>query len=105
MPNSHSPVEVKCKNQVPTPRLYPSAFSAASIISGLLLALFLLPGYALAQSGLKKVRLALPTKSVSFLAFYVAHHKGYYKDEGIELEPIIMQPALASTAVLTGDID
>jgi len=71
----------------------------------LLLVLVALPVYADAQSGLKKVRLALPTKSVSFLAFYVAHHKGFYKDEGIELEPIIMQPALSSTAVLTGDID
>jgi len=105
MPDSHNPVEGKCKNQVPTLRLYPSAFSAAGLISGLLLALFLLPVFAHAQSALKKVRLALPTKSVSFLAFYVAHHKGFYKDEGIELEPIIMQPALASTAVLTGDID
>jgi len=105
MPDSHNPVEVKCKNQVPTLRLYPSAVPAACIISGLLLVLFLLPVYADAQSVLKKVRLALPTKTVSFLAFYVAHHKGFYKDEGIELEPIIMQPALASTAVLTGDID
>ncbi|HYA28476.1 MAG TPA: ABC transporter substrate-binding protein, partial [Acidobacteriota bacterium] len=58
-----------------------------------------------AQSPLKKVRLALPTKSVSFLAFYVAHRKGFYRDEGIDLEPILMQPSLASTAVLTGDLD
>ena len=40
----------------------------------LLLVLVVLPVYADAQSGLKKVRLALPTKSVSFLAFYVAYH-------------------------------
>lgn len=73
--------------------------------SGFLLVLLVLPGYAHGQSSPKKVRLALPTKTVSFLAFYAAHHKGFYKDEGIELEPIIMQPALASTAVLTGDID
>jgi ABC-type nitrate/sulfonate/bicarbonate transport system substrate-binding protein len=75
------------------------------IISGLLPVLLSLPVSAQAQLGLKKVRLALPTKSVSFLAFYSAHHMGFYKDEGIELEPIIMQPTLASTAVLTGDID
>jgi NitT/TauT family transport system substrate-binding protein len=60
---------------------------------------------AAAQSALKKVRLAFPTKSVSFLAFYVAHRKGFYRDEGIDLEPILMQPSLASTAVLTGDLD
>jgi ABC-type nitrate/sulfonate/bicarbonate transport system substrate-binding protein len=79
--------------------------SAARITSAFLTVLLTLPVYAHAQSSLKRVRLALPTKTVSFLAFYDAHHKGFYKDEGIELEPIIMQPALASTAVLTGDID
>ena len=78
---------------------------AARIVSVMLLLLLFLPAHAQVQPSLKKVRLALPTKSVSFLAFYVAHHKGFYKEEGIELEPIIMQPALASTAVLTGDID
>jgi len=66
---------------------------------------FSLPPIVQSQTPPKKVRLALPTKSVSFLAFYVAHHKGFYRDEGIDLEPILMQPALASTAVLTGDID
>jgi NitT/TauT family transport system substrate-binding protein len=78
---------------------------AIRILFGLLFVVFVFPASGQAQSSLKKVRLALPTKSVSFLAFYVAYHKGFYKDEGIELEPIIMQPALASTAVLTGDID
>jgi NitT/TauT family transport system substrate-binding protein len=78
---------------------------AIRILFGLLFVVFVLPASGQAQSSLKKVRLALPTKSVSFLAFYVAYHKGFYKDEGIELEPIIMQPALASTAVLTGDVD
>jgi len=63
------------------------------------------PAIAQAQSALKKVGLALPTPTVSFLAFHVAHRKGFYQDEGIEFEPIIMQPSLASTAVLTGDLD
>ncbi|MBM2804383.1 MAG: transporter substrate-binding protein [Deltaproteobacteria bacterium] len=78
---------------------------AAALLPLMLAFLFSLPGAAEAQSALKKVRLAVPTKSVSFLAFYVAHRKGFYKDEGVELEPIIMQPSLASTAVLTGDLD
>jgi NitT/TauT family transport system substrate-binding protein len=75
-----------------------------SIVCALLLATICLPSSAQAQ-GAKKVRIAFPTKSVSFLAFYTAYHKGFYKDEGIELEQILMQPALASTAILTGDID
>ena len=77
----------------------------AALLASLLAFLYFLPAGAEAQSALTKVRLALPTKAVSFLAFYVAHRKGFYKDEGIEFEPIIMQPSLASTAVLTGDLD
>jgi NitT/TauT family transport system substrate-binding protein len=96
---------VKSVNQAHARRLYPSTTSAARTASACLFVLLILPVYAHAQSSLKKVRLALPTKSVSFLAFYAAHHQGFYRDEGIELEPVIMQPALASTAVLTGDID
>lgn len=78
---------------------------AATLLSLMLAVSLSIPVIAEAQSALKKVRLALPTKTVSFLAFNVAHRKGFYKDEGIEFEPIIMQPSLASTAVLTGDLD
>ena len=78
---------------------------AAALLTVMLAFLLSLLGTADAQTTLKKVRLALPTKTASFLAFYVAHRKGFYRDEGIELEPIIMQPSLASTAVLTGDLD
>ncbi len=78
---------------------------AAALLTVMLAFLLSLLGTAEAQTTLKKVRLALPTKTASFLAFYVAHRKGFYRDEGIELEPIIMQPSLASTAVLTGDLD
>ena len=98
-------VEVQSIRQTRVLTLSASTELAIRILFGLLFALLVLPASGQAQSSLKKVRLALPTKSVSFLAFYVAYHKGFYKDEGIELEPIIMQPALASTAVLTGDID
>ena len=79
--------------------------AAGPMLYGLLAFLLSLPGSTQAQLAPKKVRLALPTKSVSFLAFYVAHRKGFYRDEGIDLEPILMQPSLASTAVLTGDLD
>jgi NitT/TauT family transport system substrate-binding protein len=74
------------------------------IVPAALFALFLLPQRGLAQP-LKKVRMALPTTSISFLALHAAVEKGFFRQEGIELELILMQAALASTAVLTGDID
>lgn len=58
-----------------------------------------------AQSTLKKVRLGTSSTNMSFLAMFAAYHRGFYKDEGIELEIVYMPANLASTAVLSGDID
>ena len=54
---------------------------------------------------LKKVRMASSTTNVSFLALYTALHRGFFKDEAIDLEIIFMPANLASTAVLNGDVD
>lgn len=54
---------------------------------------------------LKKVRLGSSSTNVSFLALYTALHRGFFKDEGIDLEIIYMPANLASTAALNGDID
>ncbi|MGH7798252.1 MAG: ABC transporter substrate-binding protein, partial [Candidatus Binatia bacterium] len=37
---------------------------------------------------LKKVRMGSSSTNVSFLAIYAALHRGFYKDEGIDLEII-----------------
>lgn len=58
-----------------------------------------------AQSALKKVRLGTSSTNMSFLAMFAAYHRGFYKDEGIDLEIVYMPANLASTAVLSGDID
>jgi len=65
----------------------------------------LFPAHGHAQSALKKIRLGNSSTNVSFLAMYAAYHRGFYKDEGIDLEIIYMPANLASTAVLSGDID
>jgi NitT/TauT family transport system substrate-binding protein len=58
-----------------------------------------------AQTGLKKIRMGSSSTNVSFLALYTALHRGFFKDEGIDLEIVYMPANLASTAVLNGDID
>ena len=58
-----------------------------------------------AQTALKKIRMGISSTNVSFLAMFVAQHKGFFREEGIELELIYMPANLASTAVMTGDID
>ncbi|HUK40745.1 MAG TPA: ABC transporter substrate-binding protein, partial [Candidatus Acidoferrales bacterium] len=63
-----------------------------------------LPDFLHAQP-LKKIRMGSSSTNVSFLALYTALHRGFFKDEGIDLEIIYMPANLASTAVLNGDID
>ena len=63
------------------------------------------PNLIHAQGGLKKVRMGSSSTNVSFLALYTALHRGFFKDEGIDLEIVYMPANLASTAVLNGDID
>jgi NitT/TauT family transport system substrate-binding protein len=58
-----------------------------------------------AQTGLRKVRVSIPAANVTYLPFYAAKDNGYYKEEGLDVEFILMPATLASTAVLTGDID
>ena len=54
---------------------------------------------------LKKVRMGSSSTNVSFLAIYAALHRGFFRDEGLDLEIIFMPANLASTAVLNGDLD
>jgi NitT/TauT family transport system substrate-binding protein len=52
-----------------------------------------------------RVRLALPAKSMGYLPLYVAIHRGFFKDENIEIETPMLLPQLAHNALLSGDID
>lgn len=79
------------------------SFHSCVLVSVLTLGL-LLPTSGHPQT-LKKVRLASSSTNVSFLALYTALHRGFFKDEGIDLEIIFMAANLASTAVLSGDVD
>jgi NitT/TauT family transport system substrate-binding protein len=49
--------------------------------------------------------MAIPSTNVTYLPLIAAQRNGYYKEEGFEVEFILMRANLASTAVLTGDID
>ena len=58
-----------------------------------------------AQSNPKKVRIGVSETHVGYLPLQVAFHKGYYKDEGIDLEIVLMPTNIINTAALTGQID
>ena len=82
-----------------------SAKIPMSVLIAIVFAKLLLCSSAADAQTLKKVRMASSSTNVSFLALYTALNRGFFKDEGIDLEIIFMPANLASTAVLNGDVD
>jgi ABC-type nitrate/sulfonate/bicarbonate transport system substrate-binding protein len=76
-----------------------------AVLSLLLCAALLAHADALAQSPLKKVRLGIAATSVGFLPLYAAYHRGFFRDEGIDLEIILMSLGAANNAFFKGEID
>jgi ABC-type nitrate/sulfonate/bicarbonate transport system substrate-binding protein len=52
-----------------------------------------------------KVRLSISSIDVSFLTAGVGHRRGFFRDEGLDLELIRMNANISVTALSTGDID
>src|SRR5947208_15814850 len=59
------------------------------------------PKFAYAE----RVRLALPSKSMGYLPLFVALQRGFFKDEGIDLEVPMMLPDIAHNALFQRDIE
>lgn len=53
----------------------------------------------------EKVRLALPSRSMGYLPMFIALHRGFLKDENIELELPAMLPNIAHNALLSGEVE
>lgn len=86
--------------------------SKPGLCSRFLTVLFLLAGtglpwqsQALAQPALRKLRLGIAATNVGFLPIYAAHQRGYFRDEGIDLEIILMSLAAANNAFFKGEIE
>jgi len=72
----------------------------------LLLCVFLaLPRDSTAQPAAKRVRLGIQSNNIGFLPFHLAYHKGYYREQGIDLETIFMSTQAVNAAFVRGDID
>ncbi len=52
----------------------------------------------------QKIRISLSSRSNTNTSYYVAQAKGLFKDEGLEVEFIQVNPRLGAMAVLNGDV-
>jgi len=64
-------------------------------------ALISLPANAAAA---EKIKFALPGNSMGYLPLFVAVHRGFFKDEGIDIELPRLVPAMAQNALLAGEV-
>src|SRR5918998_5154026 len=54
---------------------------------------------------LEKVRLTVAAKALTYLPYYFGKSKGLFKDEGVDLEIIIMRPPIGVSALAAGGVD
>src|SRR5437016_11689950 len=54
--------------------------------------------------GADNIKLALPGNSMGYLPLFVAVHRGFFKDEGIDIELPRLIPAMAQNALMSGDV-
>jgi NitT/TauT family transport system substrate-binding protein len=70
-----------------------------------LVVLYLTIGVTPASAQLKKVRFSTTGVSVSELPFKVAQLRGFYREEGLEVETILIRGAIGMQALLGGSVD
>ena len=54
---------------------------------------------------LKKVRFSVSAASIAEVPFRIAHVKGFYRDEGLDVEVIMIRGAGGMQALLGGSVD
>lgn len=62
---------------------------------------------ALASGGLcaERIRTAIPQANLNYLSVYVADAKGFFREEGLDNETVVISGSLSIAALLSGDVD
>lgn len=62
-------------------------------------------GSATASAQLKKIRFSVAAPSIAEMPFRIAQTKGFYRDEGLDVEVIFIRGAVGMQALLGGSVD
>lgn len=65
----------------------------------------LVGGFFAKDADAERVRTAIPQANLNYLSIYVAEAKGYFKDEGIEHETVVIAGPAGIAALLSGEVD
>ena len=69
------------------------------------MAISFLPPAEKSALALERVNVTLPSKSFQFIVFPLAKERGYMKEEGIDLNTVVMSSTAGLQAVLAGEMD
>lgn len=72
------------------------------ILAGALACIAVAPALSFADTG--KILVSAPSKSLTWFPAALAKERGFYKDEGLDVDFVIMNPRLALQAVVSGDV-
>ena len=53
----------------------------------------------------EKIRTAIPQANLNYLSIHVAEARGFFKDEGLDNETVVISGPLSIAALLSGDVD
>src|SRR5919109_1054252 len=76
----------------------------AKILAGICLMCTLLGIGGVLDAQTQKLRISLSSRSNTNTSYYVAQERGFFKEEGLEVEFIQINPRLGAMAVLNGDV-
>ncbi len=68
-------------------------------------AIFFIAGVSSSSAQLKKVRFSVSAASIAEVPFRIANVKGFYRDEGLDVEVILIRGAVGMQALLGGSVD
>jgi NitT/TauT family transport system substrate-binding protein len=80
------------------------SFFGYLMIFSTVLALNLSPAFNRAALAADAIKFALPGNSMGYLPLFVAVHRGFFKDEGLDIELPRLIPAMAQNALLAGEV-
>jgi NitT/TauT family transport system substrate-binding protein len=89
------------RNDVSRIKIYSAVFLRTLIVIICTGIIFSLVGI----SGAEKIRTAIPQANLNYLSIHVADAKGFYKDEGLDNETVVISGPLSIAAMLSGDVD
>jgi len=70
-----------------------------------LISAIILLSFATSLARAEKIRTAIPQANLNYLSIYVADAKGFFRDEGLENETVVISGPLSIAALLSGDVD